>query len=92
MAVGGYSFVITFILLKVLDVTMGIRVSEDDEELGLDVTQHGERAYTSDEGGLPFTPGAILPLAPAVTYSATVSEARSDDTGPGREPGRAGEP
>ncbi|MEZ4479995.1 MAG: ammonium transporter [Dehalococcoidia bacterium] len=72
-AVGGYSFVITFILLKVLDVTMGIRVSEDDEELGLDVTQHGERAYTSDEGGLPFTPGAILP-APAVTYTATLSK------------------
>ncbi len=65
-AVGLYSFVVTFILLKVLDLTIGIRVSEDDEELGLDVTQHGERAYTSDESGVPLQPGPILPAPPAV--------------------------
>lgn len=82
VAVGGYSFIITFILLKVLDVTMGIRVSEDDEELGLDVTQHGERAYTSDESGLPFTPGAILP-APAVTYTAAVPAPGTSKQAPG---------
>ena len=34
-------------------MTMGIRVTEEEEELGLDVTQHGERGYTSDEGGVP---------------------------------------
>jgi Amt family ammonium transporter len=69
-AVGTYSFVVTFIILKVLDLTIGIRVSEEDEEIGLDVTQHGERAYTGeDTGGVPLTPGAILPAPPAV-YSA----------------------
>jgi Amt family ammonium transporter len=68
-AIGAYSFVVTFILLKVLDLTIGIRVSEDEEELGLDVTQHGERAYTSDEGGVPLSPGPILP-APPVQYAA----------------------
>ena len=67
-AIAAYSFVMTFIILKVLDVTVGIRVSEDEEELGLDVTQHGERAYTSDEGGVPLAPGPILP-APPVSYS-----------------------
>ncbi|MEX0784075.1 MAG: ammonium transporter [Dehalococcoidia bacterium] len=67
-AVGAYSFIVTFVILKLLDVTVGIRVSEDEEELGLDVTQHGERAYTSDEGGVPQSPGPILP-APPVTYS-----------------------
>jgi len=81
-AIGGYSFLVTFILLKVLDVTLGIRVSEDEEELGLDVTQHGERAYTSDESGLPFTPGAILP-APAASYSASISKPATTSHAPG---------
>jgi Amt family ammonium transporter len=69
VAIGAYSFILTFVILKVLDMTMGIRVSEDDEELGLDITQHGERAYTSDESGVPLTPGPITPAAPA-TYTA----------------------
>jgi Amt family ammonium transporter len=70
VAVAGYSFVVTFILLKVLDLTVGIRVSEEDEELGLDLTQHGERAYTSDESGVPLLAGSILP-APPVAYTTT---------------------
>jgi ammonium transporter, Amt family len=41
-----YSFVITWILLKILDATMGLRVSEEDESLGLDLSQHGEAGYT----------------------------------------------
>ncbi|MBA4179941.1 MAG: ammonia channel protein [Anaerolinea sp.] len=73
-AIGAYSFIMTFVMLKVLDLTVGIRVSEDEEELGLDVTQHGERAYTSDESGVALTPGPILPAPPAV-YSAAL-EAR----------------
>jgi Amt family ammonium transporter len=73
LAVSGYSFVVTFIILKALDLLFGIRVSEDDEELGLDVTQHGERAYTSEEsGGVPLQPGNVLPAPPAV-YSSTTS-------------------
>ena len=70
-AVGAYSFIMTFIMLKVLDMTLGIRVSEDEEELGLDVTQHGERAYTSDESGVALTPGPIMPAPPAVYTAAT---------------------
>jgi Amt family ammonium transporter len=35
----------TFILLKILDVTMGLRVSQDDEIQGLDLSQHGEEGY-----------------------------------------------
>jgi Amt family ammonium transporter len=78
-AVGIYSFVVTFVLLKVLDLTMGIRVSEEDEDLGLDVTQHGERAYTSDEGGVPLSPGPILP-APPVAYTASATPAPGSAT------------
>jgi len=41
-----YSFVVTFIIYKVLDATIGVRVSQEDEAVGLDLTQHHERAYT----------------------------------------------
>jgi Amt family ammonium transporter len=37
-----YSGVVSFVLLKVIDVVMGIRVSEEDERVGLDVSLHGE--------------------------------------------------
>ena len=37
-----YSFAVTWIILKVLDRTMGLRVSEEHEINGLDTSQHGE--------------------------------------------------
>jgi Amt family ammonium transporter len=40
-----YAFLVTFILLKVLDWTMGLRVSEEGEETGLDLSQHSETGY-----------------------------------------------
>jgi Amt family ammonium transporter len=40
------AFVGTFIILKVIDWTMGLRVSSEDEQLGLDLSQHEERAYS----------------------------------------------
>ncbi len=41
----GLAVVGTFIILKVLDVVMGLRVSQDDEQQGLDLSQHGEEGY-----------------------------------------------
>ncbi|MGE5699475.1 MAG: ammonium transporter [Deltaproteobacteria bacterium] len=40
-----YSFVVSFILLKVLDKTMGLRVEKEDEVMGLDLSMHGEAGY-----------------------------------------------
>lgn len=40
-----YAFVVTFVILKVIDMTMGLRVSPEDEQIGLDVSQHGELVY-----------------------------------------------
>ena len=40
-----YSFGISFIVLKVLDKTMGLRLSEESEEIGLDLAAHGEEGY-----------------------------------------------
>jgi len=37
--------VATFVILKVLDVVMGLRVSQQDEIQGLDLSQHGEEGY-----------------------------------------------
>jgi len=41
----GYSFVVSLILLKAVDVVVGLRVRLDEEEIGLDQSQHSEAAY-----------------------------------------------
>jgi len=41
-----YSFVVSMIIYKVIDLTIGVRVDEKEEAMGLDLTQHRERAYT----------------------------------------------
>ncbi len=41
-----YAVVVTFILAKVLDLIMGLRVKVEEEAIGLDITQHKESAYT----------------------------------------------
>lgn len=43
LATIAYSAIVTFIILKVIDLVIGIRVSNDDERMGLDLSQHGER-------------------------------------------------
>jgi Amt family ammonium transporter len=40
-----YSFVVTFALLKALDKVMGLRVSRENEVMGLDLSEHGEAGY-----------------------------------------------
>jgi Amt family ammonium transporter len=40
-----YAFCITWIILKVLDWTMGLRVQQEEEVEGLDLSQHGESGY-----------------------------------------------
>ena len=44
--VAAYSFVVTFVLLKVIGVITPLRVEKDDEETGLDLSQHGEVGYS----------------------------------------------
>ncbi len=45
LATWAYAFAVSFVLAKVLDATLGLRVSEEEEDVGLDLAQHGERAY-----------------------------------------------
>ena len=43
-----YSFIVTFVILKVLDMTVGLRVTEAAEQVGVDTSEHGERGYVFD--------------------------------------------
>jgi len=45
LAAAAYSVVVTFVLLKVLDATIGLRVDSDEESEGLDTNLHGEEGY-----------------------------------------------
>jgi len=40
-----YDAVVTFIILKLIDVVIGLRVTQDEEREGLDIAQHGEQVY-----------------------------------------------
>jgi len=46
LACAAYAVIATFILFKVVDALVGIRVSAKQETIGLDLTQHSEAAYT----------------------------------------------
>ncbi|MBI1374661.1 MAG: ammonium transporter [Phycisphaera sp.] len=41
-----WSGVLSFVLLKIVDATMGLRAAEHDERVGMDLTDHAEHAYT----------------------------------------------
>ena len=59
-----FSFVVSFGLLKVVDLVMGLRVTEEDELAGLDITQHEEVGYAFSEGvgaAAPVPAGAAPP-------------------------------
>ncbi|MBI5522738.1 MAG: ammonium transporter [Desulfarculus sp.] len=41
-----FAFVVTYVLAKLLDWSIGLRVNHMEEEVGLDISSHGERAYS----------------------------------------------
>jgi Amt family ammonium transporter len=41
-----YSFIVSYIIYKVINIFIKVRVTEKDETIGLDLTQHHENAYT----------------------------------------------
>jgi ammonium transporter, Amt family len=61
-----YSGVATFVLLKAISVVVPLRVSENDESTGLDVSQHGEEAYMHAQGSATaLERSMIVGLAPS---------------------------
>ncbi len=47
-----YAFAGTYVLLRLIALAASLRVSEKDEGMGLDVSQHGEEAYSRGEGAI----------------------------------------
>jgi Amt family ammonium transporter len=47
LAIGGFAFVFSMIVFGVMKATVGIRVSADEETIGLDITEHGMKAYSA---------------------------------------------
>jgi Amt family ammonium transporter len=71
VATVGLSFLVTMAILKVVDVLLGVRLSEDEEATGLDLSQHAEVGYTLAERG-----GSVSPNAIALPEAAVKGEAR----------------
>ncbi len=58
-----YSALMTFVLLKLVGAITPLKASAKEEGLGMDVTQHGEEAYTSGEGAILVNTEAAMPAA-----------------------------
>jgi Amt family ammonium transporter len=62
-----WAFGAAFILFKVIDATVGLRVSEEEEMVGLDISEHGGHAY-NDFQTTSYIPG-VAPGVPASTHA-----------------------
>jgi len=68
LATLAFSGIASFALLKLVNVFVPLKVSDKEQGLGVDVTQHGEEAYTDGEGALLVLPRSnaptnVVPLA-----------------------------
>jgi Amt family ammonium transporter len=62
--------------LKLVDMMIGLRVSEEEEAIGLDLTQHGELAYAHEAiEGFALELAAGLESTEAINHSPAFSEA-----------------
>jgi Amt family ammonium transporter len=65
LATGGFSFAATLLILKLTDRLVGVRVTEDDEDAGLDLSQHREVGYTfTDRAAFPAHLATVPDSAP----------------------------
>ncbi|MGH2729726.1 MAG: ammonium transporter [Actinomycetota bacterium] len=67
----GFSFIVTYGIARVVDATIGLRVTDEEEIAGVDLAQHSEVGYAFAEGGgLSITPQSVGPPAPSTAPSA----------------------
>ncbi|GII91380.1 ammonium transporter [Sinosporangium siamense] len=84
VAVGLYSFGVTFVLAKIIDAVMGFRISKEDEVNGIDITTHAETGYDlgtvhasavgSATGQVPQTVPAGRPAANSANSAPSTAE------------------
>jgi ammonium transporter, Amt family len=72
-----FSFIGTMAILKVVQKTVGLRVTEDEELTGVDLAQHAEVGYALSEGG-SHTSASPAPVAQHATAS-TIGAARGSE-------------
>jgi Amt family ammonium transporter len=60
-----YAGLMTFVILKAMGLVMALRAAPRTEGVGMDVSQHGEEAYTSGEGSILVMPEVAAASAPA---------------------------
>ncbi|MGW0178689.1 ammonium transporter [Nocardia sp. NPDC003345] len=74
LAVLAFTFVVTVVIAKVIDMTLGLRVPAESELEGLDVSVHGEMAYVLElaaaEAGKPVRPAEAVAAAESLTADA----------------------
>ncbi|MBE1534762.1 Amt family ammonium transporter [Actinomadura algeriensis] len=71
-----YSFVVTWVIAKVIDLVMGFRIAEDDELAGIDRTAHAETAY--DFGAVRAGSGATAAVGSAPVHDEAVRESQDE--------------
>lgn len=76
LAVLTYSFVVTWLIARVMSKTVGIRVERDVEQAGLDVAMHGETAYVLDAPGP--TSRVVKPISAVAGAEAIVQSTSSE--------------
>jgi Amt family ammonium transporter len=64
----------TFVLLKLVNLAVPLKVGTREEGLGLDVSQHGEEAYGSGEGAILVLPDARLSVAVPIAGAEPAAE------------------
>lgn len=68
------AIVATFVILKVVDIAIGVRVNEEDELQGLDLSQHGEEGYNLDLDLVSGSSTFRAATAPHLASAAAVTE------------------
>jgi Amt family ammonium transporter len=75
VVIGLYSFIVAWIIGKIIDKTMGFRISEDDEVAGIDIAVHAESAYDLSPGHSGSGTLAAVTAASAADVAAAKVEA-----------------
>jgi ammonium transporter, Amt family len=69
----GFSLVVTMLIVKLVDATIGMRVADEEEISGLDLSQHAEVGYAFGEGGSTLTATPTAPATSPAPAPSTVS-------------------
>ena len=66
VVVAAYSGALTFVLIKAISIALPLRTVTRAEATGLDITEHGEEAYSHDEGTVLVLPSEVAEPAPSL--------------------------